>query len=126
MKGNIVERYGDVLRLGLSKEERRVVPLGARCTTRRGSRAAAEAEFAALNGDPKTIFQMTHPTRAEPPLLGYAAGGSGRDRAEGSAAEANAGLGVTHRTLEKTLVKIDGVAKTLMIIRRNRLDSLLG
>ena len=119
VKGNIVERGGDASQVGAfeGRKGEWYRRWGRAALQDEAHGAAAEAEFAALNGDLKTIFPDDSPDASGGHLYsGYAAGGSGRGRAEESAAEANAGTsGVTHRTLEKTLVGnlFDGVAKNV-------------
>jgi hypothetical protein len=79
---------------------------------------AAKVEFANIYNDLKAIFPDDKPSAGGGHLYtGYAAGGSGRARAEDAAATANAdpanqAAGITHRTLETTLVgnMFDGVA----------------
>ena len=80
---------------------------------------AAKVEFANIYNDLKSVFPDDKPSSGGGHLYtGYAGGGSGRARAEETAAAANANpanqaAGVTHRTLETTLVgnMFDGVAQ---------------
>ncbi len=82
--------------------------------------AAAQGEFTAIRADLVTIFPDDSASEGGGHLYtGYAGGGSGRKRAEATMAGENAdadnqAAGITHRTLETTLVGnlFDGVANS--------------